>query len=136
MGLEINRLRYYISQRLLNLTDINIYNMKAPDSPEERIFPYLIFRFYSCDYAVRHRKDWILEIDYWNDSNDDSDIIEAAINVKNGRTVDEVEYIGLNNSTQNESEGFYYCNINFESSIPDTEPNMSRYNQRYLVKVD
>jgi hypothetical protein len=132
--MEIDKLEYYIGQRLITLTDINVYNKKAPDKDD--IFPYLVYKFYACNYSVRHRKDWVLEIDYWNDSNDDTNIIEASINVKNGRTIDEVNYIGLNKSTQNEVEGFYQCHIDFEGSIPDTEPNISRYNQRYIVKVD
>jgi len=128
--MEIDKLEYYIGQRLSQLTDINVYNKKVPDRKD--IFPYLVYKFYACNYTVRHRKDWILEIDYWQDSNDDTDILEAAISVKNGVG----EYVGLNNSTQNETEGFYQCTIDFEGSIPDTEPNISRYNQRFILKVD
>ena len=131
--MEIDKLEYYIGERLKNLTDIQVYNKKTSDN---KVFPYLVYKFYACNYTVRHRKDWILEIDYWQDSNDDTDILEASINVKNGRTVDEVDYVGLNNSTQNETEGFYQCHIDFEGSIPDTEPNISRYNQRYIIKLD
>jgi hypothetical protein len=131
--MEIDKLEYYIGERLKTLTDIQVYNKKVPDN---KTFPYLVYKFYTCNYAVRHRKDWILEIDYWQDSNDDTDILEAAITVKNGRTVDEVDYVGLNNSTQNETEGFYQCTAEFEGSIPDTEPNISRYNQRFILKVD
>lgn len=131
--MEIDRLEHYIGERLKTLTDIIVYNKKSGDN---KIFPYLVYKFYACNYNVRHRKDWILEVDYWQDSNDDTDILEASINVKNGRTVDEVDYIGLNNSTQNEVEGFYQCTIDFEGSIPDTEPNISRYNQRFILKVD
>lgn len=131
--MEIDKLEYYIGERLKTLTDIQVYNKKVPDN---KTFPYLVYKFYACNYAVRHRKDWILEIDYWQDSNDDTDILEASITVKNGRTVDEVDYVGLNNSTQNETEGFYQCHIDFEGSIPDTEPNISRYNQRYIIKLD
>jgi len=131
--MEIDKLEYYVGERLKTLTDIQVYNKKVPDN---KIFPYLVYKFYTCNYAVRHRKDWILEIDYWQDSNDDTDILEAAITVKNGRTVAEVDYVGLNNSTQNETEGFYQCTAEFEGSIPDTEPNISRYNQRFILKVD
>lgn len=127
--MEISRLKYYISQRLLNLTSINVYNGKVPDNAS---FPYLVFKFFSSSHTVRHRKDWILEIDFWNDSNDDTSILEAAENVKTGNG----EVIGLDSSTQNESEGFYYANIDFEGEILDTEPNISRFNQRYILKVD
>lgn len=127
--MEIDKLEYYIGERLKNLTDIQVYNKKTPDN---KTFPYLVYKFYACNYTVRHRKDWILEIDYWQDSNDDTDILETAINIKNGVG----EYVGLNNSTQNETEGFYQCTIDFEGNIPDTEPNISRYNQRFILKVD
>jgi hypothetical protein len=128
--MEVDRLEYYIGERLKNLTDINVYNKKTPDL--ENIFPYLVYKLNACNYLVRHRKDWTLEIDYWQDSNDDTDILESASNVKNG--VGEV--VGLNNSSQNETEGFYQCHIDFEGNIPDTEQNISRYNQRFILKVD
>lgn len=130
--MEISKLQYYISQRLLNLTDINVYNRKVPDNAT---YPYLVFKFESSSHNYSNRKDWILTIDYWNDSNDDTDILEAAENIKNGRTVGDTDYIGLNFSTQNENEGFYKCEIDFEGEIPDIEPNISRFNQRYLIKL-
>jgi len=131
--MELSKLKYYISQRLLNLTDILVYNGKAPD---DKVFPYVVFKFESCNYTVRQRKDWVLTLDFWQDSTDDTDILQAAENIKNGRSVGENDYIGLNNSTQNESEGFYKCEIDFEGEIPDTENDISRYNQRYIVKLD
>lgn len=131
--LEIDRLEHYISQRLLNLSPISVYNRKAGD---EATFPYLVFKIYDCNYFVRHRKDWVLEIDYWNDSADDTAIIAAAISVKNGRTVGETTYIGLNWSTQDETEGFYRCLIDMEGNIPDQEADMSRYHQKYTLYVD
>lgn len=130
--MDLDKLEYYIGQRLLTLTDIAVYNTKAPD---DKTFPYVVFKFEACNYNFENRADWILELDFWNDSNDDTDIIDASITVKKGRTVDEVDYIGLDKSTQNESEGFYKCDIDFEGKIPDTEPNISRFNQRYLIKL-
>lgn len=130
--MEIDKLEYYVGERLKDLTSINVYNKKAPDSPDVNIFPYLVYKLNACSYTERHRKDWILELDYWQDSNNDTAILEASINVKNGVG----EYVGLNNSSQDEAEGFYQCHIDFEGNIPDTEPNISRYNQRYILKVD
>lgn len=127
--MEIDRLKYYIAQRLNELSPINMYDSKPLGD-----MPYGVFKFYTCNYAVRHRKDWILEIDYWDDNTDDSTVLSAAIAVKNGD--EEEEIIGLNNSTQDETEGFYQCTIEFEGEIPDTEQNISRYNQRYILKVD
>lgn len=127
--MEIDRLKYYIAQRLNDLSPINMYDSKPLGN-----MPYGVFKFYACNYTVRHRKDWILEIDFWDDDIDDSTVLSAAIAVKNGDEDEDI--IGLNNSTQSESEGFYYCTIDFEGEIPDTEQNISRYNQRYILKVD
>jgi hypothetical protein len=132
--MEIDKLVEYMKARIENLTDLTVYNKKSPTS--NKVYPNVVFRFSTNSYNVRHRKDWILDIHYWNDSPDDDDIIQASIDIKNGRTVGETEYIGLNNSTQDENEGFYKCYIDFERDIPDPEPNISHYYQRYLVQVD
>jgi len=131
--MEIDRLKYYIAQRLQELTSIGIYDAKVPNT-NDITFPYCVYKLYACNYAVRHRKDWILEIDFWNDSDDDTEILSESIAVKNGD--EDSGVIGLNNSTQDEAEGFYKCEIEFEAEIPETEPGISRYNQRYLLKVD
>lgn len=127
--MELDRLEYYIGQRLKNLTDLSVYNWS---SKKIASFPYLVFKFKPCNYVVRTRKDWVLELDFWDDKKDNSDLISASITVKNGRG----EYKGLHYSTQNESEGFYVCRIVFESPIEDPEPNIARYNQRYILQVD
>ena len=129
MGMEIDRLQYYIAQRLSSLTSINVYNSKVPDSAT---YPYVVFKFVASSNTVRHREDWILELDYWSNSNDDSAILQAAIYIKSGTDT----IIGLNNSTQNETEGFYYCVIDFEAELPTSESNISRYNQRFLIKAN
>lgn len=127
--MELDKLKLYISARLSNLVTIEVTNKIAL---KKSTYPLLIYKFKPCTYNVRHRKDWILELDFWDNKIDDSDIIQQSIYVKNGR----LSYIGLNNSTQSEEEGFYVCEIEFESPIEEIEPGISRYNQRYLVKVD
>jgi hypothetical protein len=133
MGLELDKLEEYVLQRLKNLTDISVYNT---DVPSNKTFPYVVMMFTPCSYNVRHRKDWQLELNFWDNKKNNSDLIQASINIKNGRVVDDVEYKGLNNSTQVEDEGFYVANIEFESPISEPEPDICRYNQRYLIKVD
>jgi len=127
--MNIDKLKYYIGQRLITLTDINVYNSKVPD---DATFPYVVFTFDACSYNTRHRKDWILTLDFWEDSNDETDILASAISIKDGTGL----IVGLNNSTQNEAEGFYQCTIDFEGELPSLEPDVSRYNQRYIIKVD
>lgn len=133
--MNIDRLRYYISQRLLNLTDINVYNKKAEISLNVSNFPYVVFILKSATHKDAGRKNWILELDFWNDSDDDSPILAASIDIKDGRTVDEIEYIGLDNSSQDEPEGFYKCDLDFEDDIPVLENDMSRFHQRYILQV-
>lgn len=125
--MEYDALKIYVSQRLANLATIPVTNKKPITSP-----PYIIYKFTACSYNVRHRKDWILELDYWDDRDDDTDIIQQSIYIKNGRDSN----IGLNNSMQNESDGFYVSTIEFESSITEIESGISHYNQRFLLKVD
>jgi len=126
--MELDKLEYYIGQRLLDLSNITVYNTKAANT---EIFPYVVFKFMACNHTYQNRADWILELDFWNDSNDDTAILQAGIYVKNGR----LNYIGLDKSTQSETEGFYKCDIDFEGKIPDVEPDISRFNQRYLIKL-
>lgn len=125
--MEYDALKIYVSQRLANLATIPVTNKKPITSP-----PYIIYKFTACGYNVRHRKDWILELDYWDNKDDDTDIIQQSIYIKNGRE----DYIGLNNSMQNEDDGFYISTIEFESPIIEIESGISHYNQRFLLKVD
>lgn len=133
MGLELDKLEEYVLERLKNLTDISVYNT---DVPSNKTYPYVVMAFVPCSYNVRHRKDWQLELNFWDNKKNNSDLIQASIDIKNGKVVDDVEIIGMNNSTQVENEGFYVSNIEFESPIPEPEPDICRYNQRYLIKVD
>lgn len=122
MGMELGKLKEYIAVRLSGLTIIRVYNGMAPINA---VFPYLTFKISSASQLVRNRSDKILEIDYWDDTNDDTAILLASNNIKEG----------LDYSWQDEVEGFYQCHLDFEGEIPDTESNISRINQRYILKV-
>jgi hypothetical protein len=133
--LSLDKLKYYICQRLEALTDIGVYDAKPSD---KAAFPYLIYTFTESDFTTRRRVDRYLEIDYWNNENDDSGILQASHLVKYGKyDVDGVTLLvpGLDFSQQNESEGFYHCYCDKENEIPDTEPNISRIYQRYVLKI-
>lgn len=129
--MTLSELKVLIKARLTRLSGITVYDGKAA---ENATFPYLCYTFTSTSFQYRNRDDRILEIDYWNNSNDDSGILAAAEKVKNGTTVLGVEIPGLNFSYQDETSGFYHAYIDFEGEIPTQERNLSRYNQRFILK--
>lgn len=127
--MELDELEYYIGKRLESLTTFNVYNTNAPSDATP---PYLLYTIDSCNYRERARKDWLLNLEFWDYKLDNSDLIDESKNVKNG--VDPI--VGLDRSTQVEVEGFYTCIIDFESIVPVPEHGITRYDQRYVVKVD
>lgn len=133
--MKLEKLKYYIGQRLENLVQDGfvVFNGKAS---LKQSCPYLTYKFPS-NTPIETMKKWILEIDFWDDTNNDLSILEASENVKNGKYNDEGEllYQGLDFSFQNETEGFYKCYLDFEGEIEDTEKNISRINQRYILDV-
>lgn len=129
--MTLERLKYHIKQRLSNLVDIGVYDGKVPN---DAVFPYLVFRITDTSYLVRTRADRRLEINYWNDSNDDFDILEASNTVKKGKYINDILSVnGLDYSIEYNEDGFYKSYIEFESEIPDSEPYISRIQQRYVV---
>lgn len=133
--MELSKLKPHIKNRLETLTDIDIYDGVAKTGAE---YPYLIYTFpFPGTNEIRQtRTDRIMEIDFWNDSNDDTTVLEAAENIKNGRTVDEIEYYGLNNSSQVETEGFYKCYIDGDTyEIKDPNKDIVHLKQRYLFHI-
>lgn len=128
--LELTNLKYYIKERLEQLSGLNVYDGVAKDNPT---FPYIVFKLPSASNTMRMtRTDRILEIDFWNDSNDDSAILAASQIVRFG---DGGSLYGLDNSFQNEAEGFYKCYWDFEGEIPDPEKEIYHFNQRYILQV-
>jgi hypothetical protein len=130
---ELIDLKSYIKTRLESLVDIDVYDGNPYGvSP----FPYLVFNFPSSTPKTGNRMDRILEIDYWDNSLDETSILEVARTVKIGKYVNGVLTIaGFDYGWQDETEGFYHSYIDFEGEIPDTEQNIYRINQRYILKV-
>jgi len=131
--MDLGKLKYYINARLESLTDINIYDGSAP---ENATFPYLVYIIQSST-KEEHNKHRILEIDFWDDTNDDSAILAASKVVEEGKYVGGVLTVyGLDKSYQVETEGYYRCYIDMDGEIPVIESNMSRIYQRYLLIVN
>lgn len=126
-------LKTYIKSRLESLVDIDVYEENQYGiSP----FPYLVFKIPSGNPVIDIRIDRVLEIDYWDNSLDSSAVKEAAELVKKGVYVDgELTIPGFDYTYQCEAEGFYRSYLEFEGEIPDTEQNIYRINQRYILIV-
>jgi hypothetical protein len=118
--MELLKLKEYIYARL-NECGIQVYSLRVPLNG---IYPCIVFSFPSSSMEG-NREDKILELNFWDDSSDDSNILIASEYIKSA----------LNYTWQSEIEGFYQCYLDFEGEIPDTESNISRIQQRYLLKV-
>jgi len=118
-----DQLKQYVGARLDELTSIGVYS-KSPG--EEKSFPYLVYKFSATSFLWQGREDKIVDIDFWDNKRDSSDILTASNLVKKG----------FNLYWQSEGvNGFYRSDIIFEGEIPDSDPNISRIQQRYLLKV-
>lgn len=120
--MELIKLKEYVYQKISSLVSINVYDTTAP---LEATFPYVVFNFASSSYTMDTRADWILEINIWDDTNDDTVILEQSQLIKSG----------LSYMWQSEDEGFYSSYIDFEGIIPTEERDMSHINQRYLLQT-
>jgi hypothetical protein len=120
--MTLKELKTIINTRLNDIVSIGVHDGKASNDAS---FPYLIFKFPSASYTVRTREDRIMEIDYWDNTNDDSDILDASDAVKQA----------LNYGWQSETQGFLRAFIEFEGEIPDPDTDISRIQQRFEIKV-
>jgi hypothetical protein len=123
--MNLKSLKTYISQRLMSESGINVYSIKPPTTESEDNFPYLTYKFTSLSNDDSNQDNRILEIDYWSNNNDDGPILDASELVRQD----------FHYSWQSEIEGFFTMFLDFEGEIPDTEENICRINQRYLIKA-
>lgn len=124
INVELLKLKQYIYDRLKSLTTIQVYDGKIPSNADEISFPYVVFKIPSSAFddtsAIR-----ICELDYWDNTNDDSEILQAAEDVKTG----------FNKYWETQIDGFYKSDIDFEGEIETENKNISGWNQRYILKV-
>lgn len=93
--------------------------------PKKKVYPYIHFKFSSSSEMVRGRDDIIMECDFWDDSEESETIADQAELVKDG----------LHHGWYSDTNGFFHMYLDFYADIPDTTPNMSRIQQRYIIKV-
>jgi len=121
--MDLIDLKTRIKSRLDGLTTIQVYDAEVPSL--DGVYPCVTYYFPGSVSTVRLRDDVTLELNFWNDSNDDSDILTAAAAVK----------AGLNYSYESQAEGFYHCYLEFQGEIPSGESDVCRIQQRYILKV-
>jgi hypothetical protein len=120
--MTFDNLQKYVIARIKELVTITVCQDEAGEFDN---YPYVVVKFPSSDFKVRKRGDYILEVDFWNNSNDKSTIITQSDALK----------AGFDYYWQSESGGYYTSFIIFESGIPGGKENMSRIQQRYILKA-
>lgn len=122
--MELINLKKCIYARLDALTTITVYDGQLPINDDDITFPYVIYKL-TGSTIEENRYNYICELNYWNNSNDDSSILEAANDIKQG----------FNHYWETSTDGFYTSDIDFEAQLDDVDKNISRINQRYILKV-
>lgn len=120
--MTFDKLIDYVMARIDDLVSITVC---GDEGAEPETYPYCVVKFPSSDNEKRKRTDWIVEIDFWNNSNAKSAIITAADALK----------AGFDYYWQSETEGFYTSHIIFYGGILTGKENLTRIQQRYLLKV-
>lgn len=119
---DLSRLKELVYNALYNASGLSVYDMKIPVNTT---FPFVVYKFLSSSNTVRNRTDYILDIDYWTDQNNQDVLSSAMIAVKNN----------FNYKWQSENDIMFQSHIEFEAEIPCVEENLTHFNQRYNVKV-
>lgn len=122
LDVELDKLKVYIARRIRALTNIGVYSGYVPSGTT---YPYLTIRFPSSSIRYSKRIDRVLEIDYWDNTSNDTAILSASEAVKQG----------LDYMWGSEADGFFHCTLDFEGEFPPESASESHINQRYLVKV-
>lgn len=121
--MNLKSLKTYIKSRLQTASGLSVHSVNAPPNAS---CPYIVFKFNSLSTDVcPNRDDRVLEIEYWDDKMDDTDILNASELVRKS----------FDYSWQNETEGFFTMYLDWEGEIPDIDTNISRIGQRYIIKA-
>lgn len=122
--MTLDDLGKYVGARFAELVSIGIYQDEHIEGNTDD-FPYLVYKFPSSSNEVRNRTDWICEVDFWDNQNVKTNIRQSADLVR----------AGFDYYYQTEAEGFYHSYIIFYGVIPTDSPQLSRIQQRYILKV-
>lgn len=116
--MELDELKKAVYNRINALLTQSVYTKQAP---EGAVYPYAVITFPSSSSPLLWKQDWIIEIDYWDDTNDSSTVTAMSHTVKTG------------------FQGYWYSStdvafrtyLDFEGEFPTDLPELSRINQRY-----
>lgn len=116
--MELKTLKEHIYDLLLAESEITVYSVKAPINA---VYPCCVYAFTSIIDKTDMQDKRILEIDYWDDTGNDDAILNASDAVRVA-----LDYYWSSNLIR--------AFLDWESEIPDPEPNIVRISQRYLIK--
>jgi len=133
--MTVKQLTDLLDTRLKTLSGINVFSKVPIDN--ENIAPYIQYKLYGWDFTNK-RKQYLLEVNYWDTTADNTTILQSSEYVKNGRTIESVDHVGLDLSVEVvDNSNFYRCYLDSENMIEDgTEFNESHFQQNFLLKVD
>lgn len=120
--MTFSNLKKLFGDRVNALTTLSVNSKTANVN---QTYPFLDFIFESTSFPYGNLEHKIVTVDYWDNKKDSSTITAQADLIK----------AGLNWYWYSGAEGFYRSEIIFEGEIIDENPNISRYQQRYLLKV-
>lgn len=116
--MDLDKLKTNVFNRIDALLTQNVYTKQAPENAS---YPYAIITYPSSSNPLLWKQDWMIEIDYYDNSNDSSTVVSMSNTVKSGM------------------QGYYFSDSNisfrtyldFEGEFPTEKPELSRINQRY-----
>jgi len=124
--IAFGNLKKYIASRIDVVVLSDVFTNK---SPANNFTNYIVITFPSSSFDNIIQENWMVQIDFWKKSDvDNVDSTDIQLDVENVKSC-------LNNSYDTQIDGFYRCYIEFESEIPDPDPSVYHYQQRYQVKV-
>lgn len=121
----------YVAARIDSVVSINVYTTKLPDKkiPDATIYPCLVITFQAIENENLIKEKWIVEINYWsvvNSGSIDSTNVLAALDAVKG---------SLHGGWQTESEGFFKSYLDTEFEVPDPQPGVYHFYQKYEFTV-
>jgi hypothetical protein len=117
--MDFSELKKAVYNRINTLLTQNVYVKQAPENAS---YPYAVIKFPSSSKGVLWKQDWIIEIDFWDDTNDSTTVMTMSNAVKEGFDAYWADETNIN----------YRTYLDFEGEFPTDIPGMSRINQRYL----
>lgn len=117
--MDFDLLKKAVKTRIEALIEQNVYKDEAPDDAD---YPYVIVKYPSSSSPYLYKQDWVIELDFWDNTSDDETVTSISNTVKEG----------LNGYWQSGTGIAFRTYLDFEGEFPLDIPNMSRINQRYI----